>query len=492
MIRLSFAAIILVSLAATAALADKSTASSGGKYRPASDHAANDLYNLGVLGARAAFVANPGGGAKGGFEVVELTEDGALAKAGVEIGDLIIGAPRAFGDDPYMELAPKILDAQATKKGGAMQLSLWRDEKTKLVKPVVQGVGAGVKAWPTGSSRDAIVANSLEWLAKSQADDGSFGDEFETPIAVVQTSIAGMAFLAAGHTLNQGAYRMNLKKATEYVVAHAGECDHKPISGVTKSMVHWSLACSAIFLCELQAASPLRGVEDKLLKLRDGILAGVLESGGIGHGPGGRNELGYNEFAAITNVCIIALGALQTSGHEVPKAKLDAMLAYIEKCAGDSGGIGYATDAGYAGNGNCGRTGAAIVAMHATDQTKHPLYKRATRWLQQNLDKVVEGHASPTMHHLTTAMACWAMGKNDWKAYGETYLHEMTMLRCADGSFTARPTEETAKLKYNPDGSQGREYTTASWVIVLCLDCENLCTTFGKKARKGKRTPIGN
>src|SRR6516162_7358776 len=64
------------------------------------------------------------------------------------------------------------------------------------------------------------VQKGLEWLAKNQHKDGhweAFGGQF--PVAM--TGISGMALLMEGSTIRDGKYKDNIRRATDWLMAHS-------------------------------------------------------------------------------------------------------------------------------------------------------------------------------------------------------------------------------------------------------------------------------
>src|SRR5690606_6844573 len=150
---------------------------------------------------------------------------------------------------------------------------------------------------------------------------------------------------------------------------------------------------------------------------------------------------------------------------------------------------GYSTRQGQVGWGDPGRTGGAMMAFGAVGRDDHPYYKPMSAFLQANLRDIIDGHVSPTMHDLSAAAACYREGKKAWGAYWEAQRQECTMLRNPDCTFTGRPTKESAQMGRNNDLDLGTVWNTAHWVIILCLEKDNLPVWFGKSGKAKKPEP---
>ena len=60
----------------------------------------------------------------------------------------------------------------------------------------------------------SAIDKGLEWIKKSQHKDGSWSANGQNPVAM--TSMAGMALLAEGSTINQGKYRDQIRLAADW------------------------------------------------------------------------------------------------------------------------------------------------------------------------------------------------------------------------------------------------------------------------------------
>lgn len=448
-----------------------------------------DLYNLGPIGGKAAMTTTP----KAGLDVKELVAKAPGEVGGLKEGDLIIGAPNPFKADAYHELGAAIELAEQAKKDkdAVVELRVLRGGKEVTVKVNVPAYGPEAKKFPAGKMRDAVVAKALEYLSKQQQGDGGWECHLSGENGrVVMTSLCGMAMLAAGNTAAKGDYRTNVKKAADFVAANIGkesEFGAMGGNGANWNQTNWGLGYGGMFLAEVQAASPLPQLKEKLTWVRDQILTNMEATGGFAHGPGGPNALNYLELEIVSNYCIAALGGAMANGLEVDKTKLEKALAYIQACGGGKGGVGYSTRQGQVGWGDPGRTGGAIMAFGAVGRADHPYYRPMVGFLAGNLREIIDGHVSPTMHHLSAASACWREGGKTWDAYWEAQRNECTMLRNPDGTFTGRPTKESAQMGRNNDLDLGTVWNTAHWMIILCLEKDNLPVWFGKSGKKAAK-----
>ena len=463
------------------------------KPKPPNQGQAGDWYNLGPIGGKAGLERSPGLGAKSGLSVKSVYQGAPGELAGLRPGDIIVGAPKSFGGNAYHELAKAIEAAETQKKAkkALVKLTVLRDGKQTRLEVKLPHYGADAKKFPAGKMRDKIIDQATAWLAKQQQSNGAWRCKLSAKNGrVVMTSLCGLALMASGSTAARGKYATNVKKAAASVAANVGK---KSGLGASQgagnwNQNNWGLGYGGIFLSEVQKASPQPGLKDKLIWIRDQILANQEKSGGWAHGPGGPNALNYLELEIVSNCCIAALGGIKANGIEVDDAKLQKALDYVQKCS-RGGGVGYSTRRGQVGQGDVGRTGGAVVAFGACGRADHPYYKSMVGFMKANLRKIAGGHVSPTMHHLSAAAGCYREGKSTWAAYWKAQRQECTMLRNPDGTFDARPTSESQQMGRNTDQSLGLVWSTSHWIIILCLEKDRLPVLMGKSGKPAKKKP---
>jgi hypothetical protein len=456
-----------------------------------------DLYNLGVMGAKARdpdraepvaeqtgrrAVKMEGDGRKEDdgpdrLRVEILFPDGPATKAGLHVGDVIIGVNgRRFKDGSLAPIAKALVDAESGRvKGGVVRLTVERaGEKEPLTLDVAVPVAGKDAETPTaGRMRDQFVTAAAAWLAKRQDDDGGFPQTLSgTNGAVCQTSVAGLVWLASGSDLTQGPYAERLRRAATFVASTAGAdgemgADPAAAGGANWSQVNWGLAHGAIFLGELQARSPDAAVSEALRKCGEALAKNQEASGGWAHGPGGPNGLGYVELNIVTGLALAGLGLAHRSGFEPPPAVLKKAEEYLVLSSGGDGGVGYSTSPGQAGQGNIGRTAGAWLGALTLGQRNAPFTKKMENYVRQHAGEVFGGHASLMQHYLLAGVAAHAQGGEALQKYWETCERDLVLARAPDGSFQPRPWHESLAMQSNSDVSFGEVWTTAAWAVVL-------------------------
>ncbi|MCC7510959.1 MAG: hypothetical protein IT464_16495 [Planctomycetes bacterium] len=428
-----------------------------------------DLYNLGPLGGKASVARGefPDAGTCG-LCVVELFKGGPAEKAGLKVGDTIYGAGKVFEQDAYLELGYAIAAAEA-KNPAHCELMLKRgDENLKLTAVLAHFADADDRT-------RAILQAACKWLAAQQDSEGAFRSTLSPEVSqVVLTSLAGMAWLAAGNKPHEGAYAANIVKAAVFVSEFVGEQKHyRKLQGKNNDQTNWSLGYGGVFLAHVAKAadekwlkrSELKRIDSKLKWIRDRILKQAEPDGGFAAGPGGANILDYVHLEVMSNFCLAALGCIRQAGVDVDAEKVEPLLAYVEKCQGEDGGIHYSHDKLWGTD--VGRTAGAMNAFAALGVTSRDSYARMKSYLDKNYQHAFSGHSTPTMHQLSVAIAARREGMLD--KYWAAQDREFTMVRNPDHTFAYRPTADTLRMGMNLDRDLGAAWTTAHWVIVLGL-----------------------
>lgn len=455
-----------------------------------------DLYNLGLLGAKArdAKVALPDDGPmKTGAQsfsiqktgqddgpselVVEIVfPDGPAARAGLEVGDTIVGLNgKSFGDGALEPLARALLKAEAgqgrvtlsVKKGGG------KGEKIVVEVPTA---GRDAAKPEQGAGRQRLVEAGCAWLAERQREDGGFDETLSGANgAVVVTSLAGLAWLGAGSDLQQGPYADNVRRAADFVVKTLPATESAAASapgGPSWNQSNWGYAHAAIFLGELWARTPTDLVTETLVLCGRTLAERQEASGGWAHGPGGRNALGYLELNIVSGLALAGIGLAGPAGYDVPDEVLKKAEKYLELSSSGDGGVGYSAADGKGGSGNIGRSAGAWLGYRCLGLGRRGWGQKMGDWVKRNAGAVLDGHASLMQHYLLAGVAAHAHGNAARKAYWETARRDLVLARAPDGSFQPRPWHETVGMKSNTDVTFGEVWTTAAWTVVLASEPE--------------------
>ena len=452
-----------------------------------------DWFNLGLIGAKVDEdgTKDPGAPASGqqsfsgsgddgndkGPErprIRTLFPNGPGERAGLKRGDIILKVnDREFGKQGSLQSIAKALTNAEAKKG-SLKLTVEREGEKKSLTIVIKIKKAGsFAAKPTvGKGRRAIVDNALQFLADQQQDDGGFKQTLSgNNGAIIQTCLAGLAWIGGGSDLRSGRYKTNLDKALSFVIRNIDAVSpfgDRP-EGANWNQTNWSYVHAAIFLAELHNKSKSPRCKKELERVVAEIIKRQEKSGGWAHGPGGPNALNYLELNIMTALAMSGLGCARRAGAEVSEEAVTKAMNYIEE-SGKSGGVGYSTANGQKGQGNIGRTAGCWLGAQALGLKRHPHTNKMKSFVQRHVDRVLEGHASLMQHILLAGVAASSLGPKGTNTYWKQMERDLILARSPDGSLQPRPWHESLQMKSNSDVSFGEVWTTAAWAIVLVSD----------------------
>ncbi|MCB9889264.1 MAG: hypothetical protein H6836_06775 [Planctomycetes bacterium] len=448
-----------------------------------------DLFNLGMIGAKAwdatrkepAALRSSGrrqfrndsksdGDAGPTKLVVRALLGGAPAqRAGLQLGDEIVGiGQQKFDKGCFQPFADALTKAEA--ETGVVVLDVLRAGKQIAVTVKLKKGGKEFSEPTKGKARDKILAAALQWLAEHQEGDGGYPATLGGMNGrVVNACLAGLAWLAGGSTARAGKYRTNIHKAEEFVVRGLWAKDTSTPSGAGANWDQstWRLAYASLFLGELLQTGKNPKLRATLQKIADELAARQEVSGGYGHGPGGKNALGYIELNILGALVMSGLGQAKQAGCKIADPAIQKLDAYLQASAGEDGGVGYADGPGQKGMGNIGRTAAAWLGAVGLGRRADPWTKKMEGYVRAHVADVMHGHASLMQHITLAGVAAKALGSDAEAAYWKVMQRDMTLARAPDGSLQSRPWHESLLMESNTDVSMGEVWTTASWAIVL-------------------------
>lgn len=212
-----------------------------------------------------------------------------------------------------------------------------------------------------GSPWRTVVDAGLSWLAEKQRRDGYWDRRRVRPddpryessldnINVAVSATAGIALLAHGHTLTEGEYKTEVKRARKWLIEtvredgivseQSGSLDlHHLYAYFQTPLAGWFLAECAL----LDADDEL--VRAALEKVAKGIADGQGSDGGWGYGLNWRTHPRNTEFGwtilTTTALNVFALSMIERAGVDVSKAAIDKGLAYMLSCQTREGGFMY-------------------------------------------------------------------------------------------------------------------------------------------------------
>jgi hypothetical protein len=291
---------------------------------------------------------------------------------------------------------------------------------------------------------DQAIDKGLAYLYSKRHARGSFGtNAYEGNVAV--TSLAALAFMAAGHQPNRGAYGRAVTDALRFVLLQDKKSGRKGYLHNPEATPHGPMyghGFGTLFLAEVSGM-----VHDK--KLRNEVKEKLHEAVGVilqsQNGEGGWRYTPSSTDADLSvTVCqIMALRAARNAGVAVPKEKVDKCITYVLKCQDQRDGwFRYMAQGGGIGTSQSfARTAAGISALNSagvyhqdaritTDGTEKDKETRKKRgeavikgleFLKNNRPPAPGGRNAfgrPDMHyfygHYYAVQAMWTAGGTYW------------------------------------------------------------------------------
>ena len=296
---------------------------------------------------------------------------------------------------------------------------------------------------------DQAVDRGLSFLnaARRGRVPGSFGTGVNYTGNVAVTSLAALAFMAAGNQPNRGPYGRIVLDALRYVMAqenkgpgnHPGFL-HKPNDLSNDHGPMYSHGFGTLFLAEASGMVHDRALREELdAKLHRAvhlILASQNSEGGWRYFPEP-----HDADISVTICQIMALRAARNAGVAVPKSKVDKCVEYVKAC--QDGRFGYFRYRKQENGDNeaFARTAAGVVALYSAGIYKGPEVEAGLEYLR--LHKPVGG---PMNHfglsdihyfygHYYAVQAMWAAGGDYWKEWYPAIREELIGRQLNDGSW---------------------------------------------------------
>ena len=263
----------------------------------------------------------------------------------------------------------------------------------------------------------ASIDRGLQWLARSQADDGSWrsaGGVGSYPVAM--TGLAGMAFLAGGSTPTRGRYWRNVRRAVGYLLDQADpETGYlSPREGEHRGMYGHGFA--TLFLASVYGMEHDQRTQRRLKRALDnavGLIAAAQSSaGGWIYQPNSNEDEG-----SVTVTQVQALRACRMAGIVCDKSVIDRAVDYIKRCQNADGGICYRLSMRGSDSRPAITAAGVAVLYNAGVYDDQPFVDRAVRFCERHLKASVDTTGHHYYAHLYWAQACYQRGGAGWDDY---------------------------------------------------------------------------
>jgi hypothetical protein len=331
----------------------------------------------------------------------------------------------------------------------------------------------------------AAVHKGLEWLAKQQQRDGSWGaNGGQYPVAM--TALAGMAMLMEGSTLTQGKYSENIRKAADWLMAKSQKGNQR--DGLIGNPDNPSEAARYMYghgfgMMFLACVYGDENNAQKREKLKDILTRAVKYTINSQSSRGGfyytsKMEGGDRDEGSVTITQVQALRACRNAGIAVPRQVIKNVYKYLKDCTSPRGHIYYSYQSKQE---RPAITAAGIACLFNAGEYKDELGKK---WLKACKDAIPNrlgagqpggiriGHDEYT--HYYYSQSIYILGENGWeKLFGATPENErLTWSKYRDSICDQLVGMQNADGSWSAGGgfSVGPVYSTSMYLAIMQLE----------------------
>ena len=278
--------------------------------------------------------------------------------------------------------------------------------------------GAALAGYGGGSATEAAVLKSLRWMAKNQAEDGSWG---QTKPAM--TAFALLSFLAHAETPSSEEFGPTVDRAIKFLLASAG--DGEKFLGTDGHEYTYPIATYA--LCEAYGMTKDAAVKTVAEKALERIIKGQHESGGWDY----NLKQTAREDTSYMGWCAQALKAGRAAGLDVAGLEEACKLSvrgfqknYAESETGV--GFGYTTpSAGHA----LSPVGTLCMQINGASDAAEVMrtreaYRADAKWKTYDLDNPAPGKAALYYWYYLTQVHFYS-GGDEWNEWNRIFAPEL-------------------------------------------------------------------
>ncbi len=289
---------------------------------------------------------------------------------------------------------------------------------------------------PPGVSPEtqAAIDRGLEWLARTQASDGSWrnaGGYGSYPAAM--TGLAGMALLASGSTPTRGKHYDNVRRAVAYLRKHADGATGVISVPAEEGRSMYGHGFATLFLASVYGMEEDAREQERLKRVLDKAVALIAQAQSSAGGWIYTPDSGGDE-GSVTVTQIQALRACRMAGIVVDRRTVDRAVGYIKNCQNPDGSIRYSLNSG--GDGRPAITAAGVAVLYnAGVYDDQPFVDKAVQYCKKQVQVAVDN----TGHHYYTQLywsqALYQRGGDDWTAYYQKAADYLRKQQRKDGSW---------------------------------------------------------
>ena len=325
---------------------------------------------------------------------------------------------------------------------------------------VRRAAGIGGKA-VTADATERAIANGLEYLARTQNDNGSYPGNYGDSAAI--PSLAGMAFLAKGRLPGAEPYGERINRAIDFVISCADMRETAKFRGYMGDKGNgrmYAHSIATLFLAEASGMVDEKRQEkiDRLLPLAAKVILDAqnqkksdpMHLGGWRYTPNAADsDLSCSGWA------LMALRSARLNGAQVPPEAIEKAVLYIKRAYRDSDGtFGYQGANGGSAN---TLTGAAILCLELCGKHLDPMSIKGSKFLEKVYVQALSGGGERYYGLYYTAQGLFQIGGPVWRGFATWMYDKFVPEQRADGSWGGQ-------------GNNGSDaYATAMTVLSLTV-----------------------
>lgn len=313
---------------------------------------------------------------------------------------------------------------------------------------------------PTGLQGDLvprevreIYDRGLDFLLKSQSDDGSWSDGYRGPGT---TGMALMVFLASGEDSNFGVYSHAIRKSLRSIIR--GQNGATGFMG--DSMYQHGFATLA--LAEAYGAvdestlwetgDPIAGKERSIAEaLELAVRCAITSQERNPHNAWRYSPNASDADTSVSGAVLMGLLAARNAGIEVPDKSIDTAIKYFASMTGDSGIVGYTSSMGGYGQ-SIARTSIANLVFSISKRKDLKQFDATKKYLISNMNET--SHYAEYARYYE-AQALFQADLETWEKWNRSLTRQLKASQNDDGSF---------------DGQFGKATTTSLNLLSLALN----------------------
>ena len=323
--------------------------------------------------------------------------------------------------------------------------------------------GGGLKVSRDGTEK--AIRNGLEFLARTQKEDGSFSGSYGESAAI--PALAGMAFLSKGFLPGTEPYGEAIDKAVDYVLACADlspEARFRGYMGRRGDGRMYAHSIATLFLFEASGiVSPERQKRlDEVLPLAVKVIVDAQNQRKGGEHLGGwryQPDSSDSDLSA-SGWALMALRSARLNGAQVPDEAVEKAVLYVKRSFCErSSCFSYQGSGG--SNGET-LTGAGILCLELCGKHLDEMSLKGAQYLRKTYANAIPRSSQKYYGLYYTSQGLFQTGGDAWREFSVWMHDNFIPAQQPDGS-------------WRPDGgAQSPAYATSMTILALTVPCRML------------------